>query len=122
MREFRDYEEFFAYYVSRHSRPQTRWLHFAGAHVGALAASAALIWRRPLGIVAFPAIACGLAWCSHLAVERNRPPATADHPLWSLRGELQMIAMMWQGRDGELTRIARDERTIVIDPERASAP
>lgn len=30
------------------------------------------------------------------------------HPLWSLRGDFQMISMMFRGRDGELTIIARD--------------
>jgi hypothetical protein len=32
-----------------------------------------------------------------------------------------MIAMMWQGRDDELTRIARDQRTIVLDGDDRSA-
>jgi hypothetical protein len=26
-----------------------------------------------------------------------------------------MIAMMWQGRDDELTRIVRDQNTILLD-------
>ena len=69
--------------------------------------------RRPQGVLAFPVIACGMAWYSHLAIEKNRP-ATFGHPLWSLRGDLQMIAMMWRGRDAELSRIARDQRSIVL--------
>jgi hypothetical protein len=113
-RELRGYEEFFPHYVAQHSRPATRWLHFAGVHLGIAAAAAALVGRRPAGVLALPVIGYGLAWYSHLVIERNRP-ATFAHPLWSLRGDLQMIAMMWQGRDDELTRIVRDQSTITLD-------
>ena len=113
-RSFAGYEDFFPFYVSQHSQPATRWLHFAGLHLGGLAASAALLSRRPAGVLALPALGYGFAWYSHYAIEKNRP-ATLGHPLWSLRGDVQMIAMMWQGRDDELTRIARDQRTIVLD-------
>jgi hypothetical protein len=117
---FGSYRDFFPFYVGQHSRPATRWFHFAGTHLGALAASAALVARRPAGVLAFPVIAYGMAWYSHLAIERNRP-ATFGHPLWSLRGDLQMIAMMWQGRDDELTRIARDQKVIVLPDAGRSA-
>jgi len=114
-REFSSFEDYFPFYVGQHSRPQTRWLHFAGVHLGVMVASAALVARRPAGVLALPVVGYGLAWYGHLAVERNRP-ASFGHPLWSLRGDLRMIAMMWQGRDDELTRIARDQTTIVLDP------
>jgi hypothetical protein len=114
VREIRSYGEFFPHYVSQHSRPATRWCHFAGTHLGAVAAVAALGARRPAGGLALPIIAYGVAWSSHLLIEGNRP-TTFDHPIWSLRADLQMLAMMWQGRDDELTRIARDRSTIVLD-------
>jgi hypothetical protein len=113
-RQFSSYEEFFPFYVGQHSRPATRWCHFAGTHLGALAASASLVARRPAGVLALPVIAYGLAWSSHFAIEKNRP-ATFGHPLWSLRGDFQMLAMMWQGRDDELTRMARDQTMIVLE-------
>ena len=114
VREFGSYEEFFPFYVSAHSRPATRWLHFAGTHLGVAAAVTALVRRRPAELLAVPLISYGVAWGSHLAIEKNRP-ATFGHPLWSLRGDLRMIAMMWQGRDDELTRIVRDQNTILLD-------
>ena len=114
VREFGSYEEFFPFYVSLHSRSATRWLHFAGTHLAAAAAAAALVRRRPVGLLAVPLISYGVAWGSHLAIEKNRP-ATFAHPLWSLRGDLRMIGMMWQGRDDELTRIVRDQSTIVLE-------
>lgn len=112
--ELRSFEKFFPFYVSQHSRPATRWVHFAGSHLGALVAAAALLRGRPAGVLALPMIGYGAAWSSHLLIEKNRP-ATFDHPLWSLRGDLRMMAMMWQGRDDELTRIARDQKMIVLE-------
>lgn len=113
MREFAGFDDFFPFYVGEHSRPATRWLHFAGSQVGLAAAIAGVMRRRPALVAAFPVIAYGVAWFSHAAVERNRP-ATFRHPLWSLRGDWTMIGMMWQGRDAELTRIARDQRMTVL--------
>ncbi|MGA3185115.1 MAG: DUF962 domain-containing protein [Candidatus Dormibacteria bacterium] len=113
-REYHSFDEYFPHYVSEHSRPATRWLHFAGTHVGAAAAAVALVRRRPAGLLALPLISYGVAWGSHFAIERNRP-ATFGHPLWSLRGDLRMIGMMWQGRDDELIRIVRDQMTILLD-------
>jgi hypothetical protein len=112
-REYQSFDEYFPHYVGQHRRPATRWLHFAGTHVGAIVATVALMKRRPAGLLALPLVGYGVAWASHLAIEKNRP-ATFEHPLWSLRGDLRMIAMLWQGRDDELTRIARDQGAIVL--------
>ena len=100
--------------MSQHSRPATRWLHFAGAHLGAVAAAAALVRRQPAGILALPLIGCWVARGSHLAVEEERPGHLRAPALERARRS-RMIAMMWQGRDDELTRIARDQGTIVLD-------
>jgi len=113
-REHQSFDEYFPYYVSQHSQPATRWLHFAGTHLGVLVATVALVRRRPAGLLALPLIGCGVAWTSHVAIERNRPTSFA-HPLWSLRGALRTIGMMWQGREDELIPIVRDQRTIVLD-------
>ena len=58
VREFGSYEEFFPFYVSAHSRPATRWLHFAGTHLGVAAAVTALVRRRPAELLAVPLITC----------------------------------------------------------------
>jgi hypothetical protein len=54
-----------------------------------------------------------MAWFSHFAIEGNRP-ASFGHPLWSIRGDFHMLAMMWQGRNAELTRIATDSRRLTV--------
>lgn len=104
---FDSYQQFFPYYVAMHSQPLTRKLHFAGTVTGlALTVTGLLTGRRRL-IGALPVLGYGAAWPSHWLIERNNP-ASFGHPLWSLRGDFQMISMMLGGRDRELTLIARD--------------
>jgi hypothetical protein len=114
LENFASFEEFFPYYVAQHSRRGTRLAHFAGTHLGAALALSGLIARRGSLVAAAPVVAYGAAWASHLGIEGNRP-ATFGHPLWSLRGDVVMLAMMWRGRDGELQRIA-DERLAPEEP------
>jgi hypothetical protein len=104
--EFSDFEDFFPWYVSKHSKRATRWFHFAGTHLGAATALVAVATRRPALLPAFPIVSYSVAWFSHFVIEKNNP-ASFGHPLWSLRGDVRMLAMMWQGRDHELDRIAR---------------
>lgn len=105
--QFSDFEEFFPWYVGQHSKRATRWMHFAGTHLGAAVAVAGVVTRRPVLIANFPVISYSFAWFSHFVIEKNNP-ASFGHPLWSLRGDMRMLAMMWQGRDAELERIAQE--------------
>jgi hypothetical protein len=54
-----------------------------------------------------------VAWFSHFVIEKNNP-ASFGHPLWSLRGDVRMLSMMWQGRDAELERIAQDASRLTL--------
>lgn len=110
MDSFASYHDFFPHYVAQHSRRATRWVHFGGTHAGALLALAGARYRRPTLLAAAPVTAYSIAWLSHALIERNRP-ATFGHPLWSLRGDLQMLTLMWRGRDSELAALAARNRT-----------
>ena len=109
MASFTSFEEFFPHYVGEHSRSATRWAHFAGTHLGAVIGLGGIAGRRPALLAAAPVVAYGVAWVSHLAVERNKP-ATFGHPFWAFRGDLRMISAMWRGGDAELGRIAAEVR------------
>jgi hypothetical protein len=109
MPTFASFEEFYPYYVGAHSKAGTRWMHFAGTHLGAAVGLSGIARRRPLLLAAAPMISYGIAWFSHFTIENNRP-ATFGHPLWSLRGDLRMIATMWRGRDADLGRIATETK------------
>lgn len=111
--EFATYDEFFPHYVGQHSKSATRWVHFVGTHVGAATGLTGIATRKPRLLALAPVISYGMAWFSHFTIEGNKP-ATFGHPLWSIRGDLQMIAMMWQGRNAELSRIATDARRLTV--------
>ena len=110
---FADYDEFFPFYVGQHSKSATRWFHFAGTHLGFATGVTGIATRNPKLLAAAPVLAYGLAWFSHFTIEGNKP-ASFGHPVWSVRGDLQMLAMMWQGRNAELTRIAADSRRLTV--------
>ena len=112
-REFESFESFFPWYVSQHSKRATRWFHFAGTHLGAATALTGIATRRPALVAALPVVSYSLAWFSHFVIEKNNP-ATFGHPLWSLRGDVRMLSMMWQGRDAELHRLAQDAMRLTL--------
>lgn len=113
MQEFASFDQFFPYYVGQHSKAATRWVHFAGTHLGAALGLTGIARRTPALIAAAPVAAYGLAWFSHFTIEGNRP-ATFGHPFWSFRGDLKMLAMMWRGRDAELDRIAQEAKQVTL--------
>ncbi|WP_137124899.1 DUF962 domain-containing protein [Roseomonas sp. HF4] len=99
------YAEFWPYYLRQHAQPATRTLHLAGTALGILLMLAGLLsgsrWLLPLAAVA----GYGLAWVSHLLVERHRP-ATFTYPAWSFVSDLRMTALMASGRLGPELRKA----------------
>ena len=96
MARLTSFEEFWPFYVSQHSRPSTRALHFAGSTMvlGTLAAAALV---SPWLALAAPVVGYGPAWIGHFFCEKNRP-ATFTYPLWSLRGDFRMYWLMLTGR------------------------
>ena len=98
------YSEFWPIYLREHSRPATRYIHYAGtlAGLGCLLAGVLSrnLWFLPAGLVA----AYGAAWSAHALVERNRP-ATFQYFAWSLISDFRMLALALTGRmGGELRR------------------
>jgi hypothetical protein len=91
------FEAFWPFYLSQHSVPLCRIIHFVGstAVVGVLAY--ALVtqtwWLIPLCLV----LGYGPAWFAHFFVEKNRP-ATFTYPLWSLIADYKMWALMLTGK------------------------
>jgi hypothetical protein len=92
-----DFEQFWPFYVSQHSRSGTRALHFVGTTLALLLALSALVGSRPFVWPWALVAGYGFAWIGHFFIEKNRP-ATFQYPLWSLRGDFRMYGLMWRGR------------------------
>jgi len=106
----KSFQEFWPYYLSEHSRPSTRALHFVGSTLALGLAAGAVVRREPLWLLAAAFSGYGFAWVGHFGFEKNRP-ATFQHPLWSLAGDWKMWSLMATGRLGaELRRLEHPQR------------
>jgi len=104
-RRYQSFTEFWPFYVAEHSKPGTRWLHFAGTVVGTLTMFYLVLsgrwWLFPLGLIP----GYGGAWFGHFFIEKNKP-ATFQYPLWSFISDYKMIGLMITGRmNEELARV-----------------
>lgn len=91
------YSAFFDFYLSEHSHPGTRALHYLGSTCGIAALTLTLWTRNPLWILA--GLICGYAcaWIGYFFVEHNRP-ATFKYPLWSFMGDYHMYFLWLSGQ------------------------
>ncbi|XP_074310295.1 uncharacterized protein LOC141646223 [Silene latifolia] len=103
---FRNLDEFWAFYMSQHSKASTRRWHLAGTLSAVVTLIYSLLFNWKL-IIMVPLIGYGLAWYSHFFVERNLP-ATFGHPFWSLYCDFKMFGLMITGQmDREMKRLGK---------------
>ena len=108
-----NYIEFWDFYVSEHSQPFTRVLHFIGTSLGI----SSLIFFMARGqwyfFPAFFVIGYAFAWFAHFVVEKNKP-ASFRFPLWSFISDFKMMWFMLTGRMGlEVERVFKNKITAV---------
>lgn len=96
-KRFQSFEEFWPYYLSEHSKPETRFLHAIGTTVGTACAIALVATGKWLFLPLALVPGYGAAWLSHFLIEKNKP-ATFQYPLWSFMGDYKMLALMLSGR------------------------
>ena len=94
---FRNFAEFYPYYLEEHSDTNCRRLHFIGSLLVILVALYAIVTAKFLYLLFLPVIGYGFAWIGHYGFEKNRP-ATFKHPLYSLMGDWVMFRDMLIGR------------------------
>ncbi len=96
-RDFRTYDEFFAFYVQQHSKLSNRLMHLAGTMLGIATVVAAFVLGHPWYALLFFPVAYGFAWTGHFGIEKN-VPATFGHPFWSFISDFRMLYLMLTGR------------------------
>ncbi|XP_058737016.1 uncharacterized protein LOC131609364 [Vicia villosa] len=103
---FRNLEDFWAFYVTQHSKRATRHWHFVGTLLSILflVGSVFFSWWFLLFV---PLSGYGCAWYSHFFVEKN-VPVTFQHPFWSLVCDYKMFGLMLTGKmDREIKRLGK---------------
>jgi hypothetical protein len=94
---FRNFTDFYPFYLGEHTHPTCRRLHFVGTTLAAALLLAALATQR-WGLLLVALIeAYGCAWAGHFFFEHNRP-ATFKHPLFSFMGDWRMWWDILRGR------------------------
>ncbi len=96
-RRYRTFRDFYPFYLSEHSHPVCRRLHFVGSWgvLGIVVAAIAL--GNPWLLLLAPVCGYGFAWVGHFVFEKNRP-ATFQYPLYSLMGDWVMFFEILTGR------------------------
>ena len=97
MKAFKDFEEFYAYYLASHSNVWNRRIHLAGWVLGLAASAWALLtlnfWLIP---IAFGA-GLGIALLGHQFIERN-DSVVFSYPVWTTWADVRMFSDMMNRR------------------------
>jgi len=97
MEDLATFDDFWPHYVHAHRHPVNRALHYAGTSAAIGSVAAAALTLNPLWLLVAPVVGYGPAWAGHFVFEKNKP-ATFQHPLWSLRGDLKMFSLAVRGK------------------------
>ena len=90
MSKFSSFAEFYPYYLSEHSHPLCRALHYSGSALVIMVLLFAVISQQWRYLWLLPLIGYGFAWLGHLVFEHNKP-ATFKYPLYSLAADWVML-------------------------------
>lgn len=106
-----NYAEFWEFYVSEHSLPLTRILHFVGTSLGITLAVFFLVRGQWYFFPVFFVVGYAFAWFAHFIIEKNKP-ASFRFPFWSFISDFKMMWYMVTGRMGaEVLRVSGQEFT-----------
>ena len=96
-KKYDTFAEFYPFYLSEHSDPTCRRLHFAGSTLALVCLVALAVTRNPWWLLAGLVCGYGFAWIGHFAFEKNQP-ASFKQPLYSLMGDWKMFWQILTGR------------------------
>ena len=89
---YKNFNEFYPYYLSEHSNGVCRTLHFIGTSFVIISFLAFITTLKVKYLILCPVMGYLFAWLGHFLFEKNRP-ATFKYPLKSL---LSDFVMFWE--------------------------
>jgi hypothetical protein len=87
--KFRNFGEFYPFYLSEHANRTSRRLHFAGTSLAVALIIASIITQKWWLIAVALLQGYAFAWVGHYFFEHNRP-ATFKYPGFSLMGDWRL--------------------------------
>ena len=105
-KKYKTFWEFYPYYLTEHSLPVNRTLHFIGTGIVIGLLIAGIVTGRGLLFILIPIAGYGFAWVGHFFLERNKP-ATFTYPLYSLGSDFVMFWDILTGQIGKKVEEAK---------------
>lgn len=96
-KQYETFQAFYPYYLTEHSHPVCRRLHFIGTFL-VLLTILYIVWTGAWQLIwLVPILGYGFAWVGHFFFENNKP-ATFTYPLYSLIGDWIMFKDILTGK------------------------
>jgi hypothetical protein len=96
-KEYTTFKSFYPFYLSQHSNPISRKLHYLGTSLVIILFVTLLINGQFLGLLLLPVLGYLFAWIGHFFFEKNKP-ATFTYPGYSLMADFLMLFEALTGR------------------------
>ena len=96
-KQYKSFRDFYPYYLSEHTNPTCRVLHFIGSSIVLAALAIAIVTRNAWWFAVMPLAGYGFAWVGHFFFEKNRP-ATFTYPMYSFAGDWVMYFQLLAGK------------------------
>ena len=96
---YKNFEEFYPYYLKEHRKLGTRVLHFIGTSLFFLFVGITIYERDYIFILPTIVTPYAFAWVGHFFIEKNKP-ATFQYPGMSLRGDFKLYFQILTGKEG----------------------
>ncbi|WP_298624023.1 DUF962 domain-containing protein [uncultured Legionella sp.] len=97
MKEFKNFKEFYPFYLSQHRNPMCIRLHVMGTSLVIICLIIFLVTHNPYWLLLMPVLGYGFAWIGHYVFEKNKP-ATFKHPLYSLLADFVLFKQFFMGK------------------------
>ena len=96
-KRYQSLKEFYPFYLTEHSNPTSRILHFIGTGLVLLLIPAALLFHNAQLLLLMPFVGYGFAWVGHFFFEKNKP-ATFKYPAYSLASDFILFFDLLSGK------------------------
>ena len=96
-KKYKNFTEFYPFYLSQHTNQICRRLHFVGSCLILLLIFYVAVFGGLYLLLFMPLIGYGFAWIGHFIFEKNRP-ATFVYPIYSFIGDWVMFRDMVIGK------------------------
>lgn len=96
-RKYKTFWSFYPYYLTEHSNPTSRLLHFVGTSLAVTLLFSAFIFQKWILLAFVLPSGYAFAWVGHFFIEKNKP-ATFTYPLWSLGSDFVMAYHILTGQ------------------------